>query len=151
MENQLTVIVNYLRAVNLDTYDLRLQRSLLCAQLIAYRVPLHSKITIDEVYAKYGTSFKTLLSEINEACALDVGTTLRLLNNLIATRIRLISDPLQFDVLKTVLESDTASDEVGDAASELMSQLASDSGKMALTIDALSKLGDFEPCDSTDR
>lgn len=148
MENQTSLIVNYLRSVNLDTYDLRLQRSLLCAQLIAYRVPLHSKITVDEAYTKYGASFKSMLNEINEACTLDVGTTLRLVNNLIATRVRLISDPLQFDVLKTVLESETAVQEVGDAAAELMSQLASDSGKMALTVNTISQLEDIE--ESTD-
>lgn len=135
-----SLLLDYLRRISLDTIDLRLERAVLAAQLLAYKAPIHSQATLDEVYNKTIDRVKKILGEVNEEYTLDIGLALRLYSGVLATRIRLISNATQFDVIKTVLESESAESEVGAAASELLVQLASNKGQMLLTAQAAGQL-----------
>lgn len=135
-----SLLVNYLRKISLNTMDLRLQRAVLVGQLLAYKAPIHSMATLEEVYAKTEAKVKRILGEVNEECILDIGLALRMYSAILQTRITLISNPLQLDAIRAVLESETLSKEAGGAASELMTQLASNNVQMMLTAQTAGQL-----------
>lgn len=135
-----SLLLNYLKRISLDTVDLRLERVVLVAQLLAYKAPIHSQETVDAIYDKTINKVKKILGEINEEYTLDVGLALRLYSGVLAARVRLISNPLQFDVIKTVLESESVELEAGVPASELLTQLASNKGYMSLTAQAAGQI-----------
>lgn len=144
MTNAAAVLLDYLRQISLDSVDLRMQRAVLAAQLLSYQAPIHSKATVDEIYDKTIAVVKRVLGEVNEEYTLDIGLALRLYSGMIAARVNLISNPLQFDVIRTVLESDVVESEIGATASEMLVQLASDRAKMMLTASVAGHLDLFE-------